>query len=83
MRSYICANRIVMSITANKTPRIMSPLCDNIYSAERAKKRYNDNVLTLVRHTVGPELAKKLVEVWLKREFQGNGSKKIEKNTGI
>ena len=76
----ICGTGIGMSITANKIPGIMASLCDNVYSAERAKKSNNANVLTLGRHIVGPELAKKLVNVWLKSEFQGEGStKKVEK----
>jgi len=76
----ICGTGIGMSITANKIPGIMASLCDNVYGAERAKKSNNANVLTLGRHTVGPELAKNLVSVWLKSEFQGEGStKKIEK----
>jgi len=76
----ICGTGIGMSITANKIPGIMAALCDNIYSAERAKGSNNANVLTLGRHIVGPELAKKLVGTWLKSEFQGEGStKKVEK----
>jgi len=76
----ICGTGIGMSITANKIPGIMAALCDNIYSAERAKKSNNANVLTFGRHIVGPELAKKLVDAWLKSEFQGKGSsKKVEK----
>ena len=76
----ICGTGIGMSITANKIPGIMAALCDNIYSAERAKGSNNANVLTLGRHIVGPELAKKLVDTWLKSEFQGEGStKKVEK----
>ncbi|MBU4349416.1 ribose 5-phosphate isomerase B [bacterium] len=76
----ICGTGIGMSITANKIPGIMAALCNNIYSAERAKESNNANVLTLGRYTVGPELAKKLVDAWLKSEFQGEGStKKVEK----
>lgn len=76
----ICGTGIGMSITANKIPGIMAALCDNVYSAERAKGSNNANVLTLGRHIVGPELAKKLVDTWLKSEFQGEGStKKVEK----
>jgi len=76
----ICGTGIGMSITANKIPGIMAALCNNIYSAERAKGSNNANVLTLGRHTVSPELAKKLVDAWLKNEFQGKGStKKVEK----
>jgi len=76
----ICGTGIGMSITANKIPGIMASLCDNVYGAERAKKSNNANVLTLGRYTVGPELAKKLVNVWLKSEFQGESStKKVEK----
>jgi len=76
----ICGTGIGMSITANKIPGIMAALCDNIYSAERAKRSNNANVLTLGRYTVGPELAKKIVDVWLESGFQGKGStKKVEK----
>jgi len=76
----ICGTGIGMSITANKIPGIVAALCDNIYSAERAKKSNNANVLTFGRHIVGPELAKMLVDAWLKSEFQGKGStKKVEK----
>ena len=58
----------------------MAALCDNVYSAERAKKSNDANVLTLGRHIIGPELAKKLVDVWLENKFQGKGStKKVEK----
>ena len=35
----ICGTGIGMSITANKIPGIMASLCDNVYSAERAKKK--------------------------------------------
>jgi len=76
----ICGTGIGMSITANKIPGIMAALSDNIYSAERAKKSNNANVLTFGRHIVGPELAKMLVDAWLKSKFQGKGSiKKVEK----
>lgn len=76
----ICGTGIGMSITANKIHGIMASLCDNVYSAERAKRSNNANVLTLGRHIVGPELAKKLVDAWLKSEFEGEGStKKVEK----
>ena len=75
----ICGTGIGMSITANKIPGIMAALCDNVYSAERAKKSNDANVITLGRHIVGPELAKKIVDIWLKSEFQGRGStKKVE-----
>ncbi len=76
----ICGTGIGMSITANKIHGIMASLCDNVYSAERAKRSNNANVLTLGRHIVGPELAKKLVDAWLESEFEGEGStKKVEK----
>ncbi len=76
----ICGTGIGMSITANKIPGIMASLVENVYSAERAKSSNNANILTLGRHTVGPELAKKLVDVWLKSEFQRKYStKKVEK----
>lgn len=76
----ICGTGIGMALTANKIPGIYAACAHDIYSAERAKKSNNTNVLTLGRHIVGPELAKMLVDTWLRSTFQGGRSTpKVEK----
>ena len=44
------------------------------YSAERARKSNNAQVMTLGARVVGPELAESLVRIWLNSEFQGGAS---------
>lgn len=76
----VCGTGIGMALAANKVPGIYAACAHDIYSAERAKKSNNSNVLTLGRHIVGPELAKMLVDAWLASEFQGGRSlPKVEK----
>jgi len=70
----VCGTGIGMALAANKIPGIYAAFAHDIYSAERAKKSNNSNVLTLGRHIVGPELAKKLVDAWLESDFQGGRS---------
>lgn len=76
----VCGTGIGMALAANKIPGIYAACAHDIYSAERAKKSNNSNVLTLGRHIVGPELAKMLVDAWLESDFQGGRSlPKVEK----
>ena len=76
----VCGTGIGMTLAANKVPGIYATCAHDIYSAERAKKSNNANVLTLGRHVVGPELAKTLLDAWLGSEFQGGRSlPKVEK----
>jgi len=44
------------------------------YSAERARKSNDAQILALGARIVGEELAKLLVSTWLDSEFQGGGS---------
>ncbi len=70
----ICGTGIGMSITANKVPGVRAALCHDTYSAERARKSNDAQVLTMGARVIGPELAKKIVEVWLASEFAGGRS---------
>jgi ribose 5-phosphate isomerase B len=80
----VCGTGIGMAMVANKIPGIYAACAHDIYSAERAKKSNNANVLTLGRHIVGPELAKMLVRAFLESEFQGGRSApKVEKIRAI
>lgn len=76
----ICGTGLGMAIAANKVRGIRAATCHNIYSAERSRKSNNVQILTMGAQIIGPELAKKLVEVWLASEFQGGRSeRKVKK----
>jgi ribose 5-phosphate isomerase B len=65
----ICGTGIGMAITACKIPGVRAALCHDTYSAERARKSNNAQVLTMGSRVIGPELAKSIVNVWLESEF--------------
>jgi ribose 5-phosphate isomerase B len=76
----MCGTGIGMAITANKVPGIRAALCHDTYSAERARKSNDAQILTMGARVIGPELAKTIVDAWLKSEFEGGGStQKVER----
>ncbi len=70
----MCGTGLGMAITANKVPGIRAATCHDTYSAERARKSNDAQILTMGARVIGPELAKSVVDAWLKSEFQGGGS---------
>ncbi len=70
----LCGTGIGMALAANKFKGIKAAVCHDIYSTERAKKSNNANIMTLGARVIGPETAKKMVDVWLDSEFAGGGS---------
>ena len=75
-----CGTGLGMSITANKVPGVRAAQCHDVYSAERARKSNNAQVLTMGQRVIGPELAKTVLDAWLESEFGGGSSaKKVEK----
>ena len=72
----ICGTGLGMAIAANKVRGIRAATCHDIYSAERARKSNNAQILTMGSQIIGPELAKKLVGAWLVSEFQGGRSER-------
>ena len=76
----ICGTGIGMAISANKVPGVYAANVSDSYSAERARKSNNAQIITFGALTVGIALAKSLVDIWLVSEFQGGQStRKIEK----
>lgn len=69
----ICGTGIGMSISANKVPGAYAALCSDAYSAERARKSNNANIMTIGSQVVGSELAKSLVTIWMKSEYTPGG----------
>ncbi len=70
----ICGTGIGMSIAANKVPGVRAAQAHDPYSAERARKSNDAQVLALGARVIGPELAKSIVRAWLQSEFVGGGS---------
>ncbi|CAN5642163.1 ribose 5-phosphate isomerase B [soil metagenome] len=75
-----CGTGLGMSITANKVPGVRAAQCHDVYSAERARKSNNAQVLTMGQRVIGQEAAKTVLDAWLDSEFAGGGSAaKVEK----
>jgi ribose 5-phosphate isomerase B len=66
----LCGTGIGMSIAANKVPGIYAALCSDTYSAERAIKSNNSNILTIGAFTTGVEVAKQIVRIWMESMWQ-------------
>jgi D-erythrulose 4-phosphate isomerase len=69
----ICGTGIGVSIAANKVPGIRAALTHDTYSAERAAKSNNAQIITMGARVIGPELAKSIVDAWLASEFDPDG----------
>ena len=69
-----CGTGIGVCISANKVPGIRAALTHDTYSAERAAKSNNAQIITLGARVVGPELAKAVVDTWLASEFDSQGA---------
>jgi ribose 5-phosphate isomerase B len=65
----ICGTGIGMAITANKVKGIRAAQCHDTYSAERARKSNDAQIVTLGGRVIGPELAKAVVHSFLTSEF--------------
>jgi ribose 5-phosphate isomerase B len=80
----VCGTGIGMCITANKVPGVRAALCHDTYSAERARKSNDAQVITMGARVIGPELAKSIIHVWLESEFAGgNSTRKVEKMNAV
>lgn len=80
----ICGTGIGMAITANKIPGVRAAQAHDVYSAERARKSNDAQVLALGARVIGPELAKSIVDAFLGSEFGGGGStRKVEKMNSV
>ncbi len=68
----ICGTGIGMSIAANKIRGIRAALCYNSTAAKLARQHNNANILCLGQRIIGFELAKDIVDTFIKTEFEGN-----------
>jgi ribose 5-phosphate isomerase B len=67
----MCGTGIGMSMTANKVKGIRAALCHDELTAEMARRHNNANVLCLPADLIGGELIRRVVDVWLRTEYEG------------
>ncbi len=72
----ICGSGIGMSIAANKVDGIRCALCHDAYTAEYARRHNDANIIAFGGRTTGVEIAKQMVNIFLKTEFEGGRHKR-------
>ena len=65
----ICGPGIGISIAANKIPGIRCALCHDVFSAEATRLHNDTNIVALGGRVIGPGLAIKVVDTFLKTPF--------------
>jgi ribose 5-phosphate isomerase B len=70
----ICGTGLGMAITANKVPGVRAVTVHDAYSAERARKSNDAQVLTMGARVIAPEAAEMVLAHWLASEFEGGRS---------
>jgi ribose 5-phosphate isomerase B len=77
--TLVCGTGIGVAIAANKIPGIRAALCHDTYSAERAQKSNNAQILTMGAKIIGIEPAKQIVKAYLESDFPGgNSARKVQ-----
>lgn len=76
----ICWTGNGINIAANKVKGVRSALCLNEEMASLARSHNDANVLALSSKYVSPDLASKIVDVWLSTKFEGGRhARRLEK----
>ena len=80
----VCGTGIGISIAANKVKGIRCALVSNEYSAEMTKRHNNANMIAFGGRVTGPDLAKNILDAYIKAEFEGGRhEKRIEKISAL
>ncbi len=66
-----CGTGIGISIAANKVKGVRCGLCTSVEMAHLTKQHNNANMISLGGRTTSPELACRIVDEWLKTDFEG------------
>ena len=67
----ICTTGIGISISANKVRGIRCALCSEPLSAEMTRRHNDANMLALGGGMIGPNMAERIVDVFLSTAFEG------------
>lgn len=76
----ICGTGIGMAISANKVKGVRAAQAHDTYSAERAQKSNNAQIICLGARVIGPELARSIINSWLESDFaNGKSAEKVQR----
>ncbi len=67
----ICGTGVGISLAANRVRGVRAVVCSEPYSAKLSREHNNTNVLAFGARVVGSELAKMIVDQWLRASFEG------------
>ena len=77
---FLCGTGIGMSMTANKVRGIRAALCHDELTAEMSRRHNDANVLCLPADLLGEELMHRVVDVWLRTEYEaGRHERRLKK----
>lgn len=68
---FLCGTGIGTSIVANKVRGIRAALCHDELTAEMSRRHNDANVLCLPADLLGEELIRRVVDIWLRTEYEG------------
>ena len=67
----LCTTGIGASIAANKVKGVRCALCSEPFSAEMTRRHNDANMLAMGAGMIGPNMAERIVDVFLSTEFEG------------
>jgi len=67
----VCGSGVGAAVAANKLPGIRAGLCHDSYAAHQGVEHDDINVMVLGERSIGVELAKDLVRIFLDARFTG------------
>ena len=77
---FFCGTGIGMSMTANKVRGVRAALCHDELTAEMSRRHNDANVLCMPADLLGDELIRRVVDVWLRTEFEhGRHDRRLHK----
>jgi ribose 5-phosphate isomerase B len=76
----ICGTGIGMCIVANKFPGVRAAPCHDDLTAEMSRRHNDLNVMCLSADMLGEKLIDRMIEIWLKTQFEGGRhARRVEK----
>ena len=80
----ICGTGMGMCIAANKIRGIRAVTCHDDVTAEMSRRHNDANIMCLSADMIGEKLLNRIVEIWLRTEFEGGRhARRLEKITEI
>lgn len=67
----MCGNGVGMSVAANKVPGARAAVCNELFTAQYAKRDAHLNILCVGARVVAPRLMEEITKVWLNQEYEG------------